>query len=87
MPGELDQHNAILGEVQAMRRKGKQQKSRAARRSFLKSTGALAAGLSVAIPALIFHRYLTGKVDRLVIAMEAQALKLLDVMHGEREAE
>jgi biopolymer transport protein ExbB len=46
-----------------------------------------AAGLSVAIPALIFHRYLTGKVDRLVLAMEAQALKLLDVMHGEREAE
>lgn len=44
-----------------------------------------AAGLSVAIPALIFHRYLTGKVDRLVISMEAEALKMVEVMHGERE--
>ncbi len=44
-----------------------------------------AAGLSVAIPALIFHRYLSGKVDRLVVAMEAQALKMMEVMHGERE--
>jgi len=44
-----------------------------------------AAGLSVAIPALIFHRYLSGKVDRLVLGMEAQALKMLDVMHGDRE--
>lgn len=44
-----------------------------------------AAGLSVAIPALIFHRYLSGKVDRLVISMEAEALKMVEVMHGERE--
>jgi len=44
-----------------------------------------AAGLSVAIPALIFHRYLSGRVDQLVIAMEAEALKLIEVMHGERE--
>ena len=44
-----------------------------------------AAGLSVAIPALIFHRYLSGKVDRLVVGMEAQALKMIEVMHGERE--
>jgi biopolymer transport protein ExbB len=44
-----------------------------------------AAGLSVAIPALIFHRYLSGRVDKLVIAMEAEALKMIEVMHGERE--
>lgn len=44
-----------------------------------------AAGLSVAIPALIFHRYLTGKVDRLVIGMEEQALKMVEVMQGQRE--
>jgi len=44
-----------------------------------------AAGLSVAIPALIFHRYLSGRVDQLVIRMEAEALKLIEVMHGERE--
>jgi biopolymer transport protein ExbB len=44
-----------------------------------------AAGLSVAIPALIFHRYLSGRVDQLVISMEAEALKMVEVMHGERE--
>ena len=44
-----------------------------------------AAGLSVAIPAVIFHRYLSGKVDRIVLQMEEQALKMVEVMHGERE--
>ncbi|MCG6935165.1 MAG: MotA/TolQ/ExbB proton channel family protein [Proteobacteria bacterium] len=45
-----------------------------------------AAGLSVAIPSLIFYRYFRGKVDGLVLKMEEEALKLIDVMHGEREA-
>jgi len=44
-----------------------------------------AAGLSVAIPALIFHRYLSGRVDKLVVEMEEQALKMVEVMHGDRE--
>lgn len=44
-----------------------------------------AAGLSVAIPTLIFHRYFMGLVDKLVLAMEEQALKLVEVIHGERE--
>lgn len=44
-----------------------------------------AAGLSVAIPALIFYRYFRGKVDALVLTMEEEALKIVDVMHGERE--
>lgn len=44
-----------------------------------------AAGLLVAIPALIFHRYLSGRVDRIVVRMEEQALKMVEVMHGERE--
>ena len=39
----------------------------------------------VAIPAVIFHRYLSGKVDRIVVQMEEQALKMVEVMHGERE--
>lgn len=43
-----------------------------------------AAGLSVAIPALIFHRYFRGKVDSLVLKMEEEALKIVDVMHAER---
>ena len=44
-----------------------------------------AAGLSVAIPSLMAHRYLTGKVDELAIAMEEQAVKMIEVLHGERE--
>jgi biopolymer transport protein ExbB len=45
-----------------------------------------AAGLSVAIPALIFHRYFNGRVDELIVGMEEQALRLIEVMQGEREA-
>jgi biopolymer transport protein ExbB len=44
-----------------------------------------AAGLSVAIPSLMFHRYFTGSIDRLVMGMEEQALKLVEIIHGERE--
>ncbi len=44
-----------------------------------------AAGLSVAIPSLMFYRYFRGRVDELVLKMEDEALKLIDVMHGERE--
>jgi biopolymer transport protein ExbB len=45
-----------------------------------------AAGLSVAIPSLMFYRYFRGRVDMLVIKMEEEALKLVEVIHGEREA-
>jgi len=41
-------------------------------------------GLIVAIPAMIFYRYFRAKVDELVIAMEQQATKLVDLAHGER---
>jgi biopolymer transport protein ExbB len=44
-----------------------------------------AAGLSVAIPTLIFHRYLSGRVNMLVIGMEEESLKMVEVMHGDRE--
>jgi len=44
-----------------------------------------AAGLTVAIPSLMFHRYFMGRVDELVLIMEEQALKLVEVIHGERE--
>lgn len=44
-----------------------------------------AAGLSVAIPSLMFHRYFRGKVDDLVVTMEQEALKMVEVMHGLRE--
>lgn len=44
-----------------------------------------AAGLTVAIPSLIFHRYFERLVDKYVLDMEEEALKLIDVMAGERE--
>lgn len=44
-----------------------------------------ASGMSVAIPSLMFYRYFRGKVDELVINMESEALKLVEMMHGERE--
>ena len=44
-----------------------------------------AAGLSIAIPSLIFHRYFKGKIDELVVGMEQEALKLIEVTHGDRE--
>jgi biopolymer transport protein ExbB len=46
-----------------------------------------AAGLSVAIPSLMFHRYFVGRVDELVIHMEDEALKMVEVMHGRRESD
>ena len=45
------------------------------------------AGLSVAIPTLMFHRYFRGKVDELVMTMEQEALKMVEVMQGLRENE
>lgn len=44
-----------------------------------------AAGLSVAIPALICHRYFLRRVDELVVSMEQEAIKLVEVVHGDRE--
>jgi len=43
-----------------------------------------AAGLSVAIPAVMFYRYLRGRVDELLLKMEAQAVYMVEVIHGER---
>ncbi len=46
-----------------------------------------AAGLSVAIPALIMHRYFLRRVDYLVVEMEQEAIKLVEVVHGDREVD
>jgi len=43
-----------------------------------------AAGLSVAIPSVIFHRYFRGKVNELVVDMEEESLKLVDVLHSKK---
>ena len=46
-----------------------------------------AAGLSVAIPALMFHRFFLRRVDELVVTMEQEAGKLVDILQGDREEE
>ncbi|MDH3414407.1 MAG: MotA/TolQ/ExbB proton channel family protein [Gammaproteobacteria bacterium] len=40
-----------------------------------------AAGLTVAIPSLMFHRYFRGRVDELVVTMEQEALKMVEALH------
>jgi len=41
-----------------------------------------AAGLTVAIPALMFHRYFRGRIDGLVVTMEAEALRMVEALHA-----
>jgi biopolymer transport protein ExbB len=45
-----------------------------------------AAGLLVAIPALMFYRYFRGLVLQYVVEMEKQAIALLDTLHGDGPA-
>ncbi|MGR8980088.1 MAG: MotA/TolQ/ExbB proton channel family protein [Gammaproteobacteria bacterium] len=44
-----------------------------------------ATGLTIAIPSLMFHRYFERLVDEYVVNMEEEALKLIEIMHGQRE--
>ncbi|RUM53793.1 MAG: MotA/TolQ/ExbB proton channel family protein [Methylococcus sp.] len=44
-----------------------------------------AAGLSVAIPSVMFYRYFQGRVTELVLKMEEESLKLVEILHGNRE--
>ena len=46
-----------------------------------------AAGLFVAIPAVFFHRYLMRRVDELVVGMEQEAIKLVEVVQGDRNVD
>ena len=46
---------------------------------------ATAAGLCVAIPALICYRYLRGRVEGFVIEMEKDAIKLADALEAARQ--
>ena len=46
-----------------------------------------AAGMTVAIPALIFHRYFLRRVDEIVVDMEQESLRLVEVLHGDRESQ
>jgi biopolymer transport protein ExbB len=44
-----------------------------------------AAGMSVAIPTLMFYRYFRGRVRMLVLRMEQEAMTMIEIMHGQRE--
>ena len=42
-------------------------------------------GLVVAVPSMIFYRYYRAKVDAMLVDMELQAIKLVEILHGERQ--
>ena len=46
-----------------------------------------AAGLSVAIPTYMFHRFFARKVDSLVLGLEQESIKLVDALHSDRKVE
>jgi biopolymer transport protein ExbB len=41
-------------------------------------------GLIVAVPSMVFYRHFRARVDALVVEMEQQAIKLVEIVHGER---
>ena len=45
-----------------------------------------AAGLSVAIPSLMAYRYFRRRIDDLVVTMEQEAIKLVEIIHGQRSS-
>jgi biopolymer transport protein ExbB len=48
---------------------------------------ATASGLTVAIPSLIFYRYFQRLIDEIAMSMEQEAIRMVDVLQGERERE
>jgi biopolymer transport protein ExbB len=43
-------------------------------------------GIIVAVPSLVFYRHFRAHVDSLVVEMEIQAVKLVEIIQGERKA-
>lgn len=46
---------------------------------------ATASGLAIAIPSLMFHRYFHARIDDFAVRMEEEALRLVEMLHGERD--
>ena len=46
-----------------------------------------AAGLVVAIPAIFFHRFFVRRVEEITMELEQSAVHVVDLVHGDREAE
>jgi len=42
-------------------------------------------GLIVAVPSMIFYRHFRRKVEQIAVDMEQQAVKLVEIVHGERQ--
>jgi biopolymer transport protein ExbB len=42
-------------------------------------------GLIVAVPSMIFYRYFRARVDGFIVEMELQAVKLVEIVHGDRK--
>jgi biopolymer transport protein ExbB len=45
------------------------------------------AGLVVAIPAVFFYRFFNRRIEEIIVIMEQDAIRLVDVFHGDRDAE
>ncbi|MGD2140607.1 MAG: MotA/TolQ/ExbB proton channel family protein [Burkholderiales bacterium] len=43
-------------------------------------------GIIVAVPSLVFYRHFRARADSLIVEMELQAVKMVEVIHGERNA-
>ncbi len=43
-------------------------------------------GIIVAVPSLVFYRHFRARADSLVVEMELQAVKMVEIIHGERAA-
>ena len=43
-------------------------------------------GIIVAVPSLVFYRHFRARADSLVVEMEMQAVKLVEIIHGQRKA-
>lgn len=41
-------------------------------------------GLAIAMPALVFYRHFRALVDSFIVDMEQQAVKFVDIVHGDR---
>lgn len=46
-----------------------------------------AAGLIVAIPAAISHKFFQRRIDSIVVTMEDEAIKLVDALHSDRRVD
>jgi biopolymer transport protein ExbB len=44
-------------------------------------------GLVVAIPSMIFYRHFRARVDDFLVEMEAQAVRLVEAIHGDRHGD